>query len=188
MMKNPHLKEDFGHNKISFNDFVRDKRLGPKAAQRFKQFLEDECGCTDDIIIMEKLFENILNESRKGPELQFIVSSYISKDGLEKWRVEEEDKFDEAIGIGHNVRFKLSELKDLIYSLPDKIIEYRNATTEYDGAIKHECYLKEIRRAFHEALIVKYNTTFIYRSVKSEGYVELYILLDYDSFEKYLNE
>lgn len=138
--------------------------------------------------IMEKLFENILNESRKGPELQFIVSSYISKDGREKWRIEEDDKFDEAIGIGHNVRFRLSELKDLIYSLPDKIIEYRNATTEYDDVIKHECYLKEIRKAFHEALIVKYNTTFIYRSVKSEGYVELYILLDYDSFEKYLNE
>lgn len=33
---------------------------------------------------MEKLFENILNESRKGPELQFIVSSYVSEKGKEK--------------------------------------------------------------------------------------------------------
>jgi len=136
---------------------------------------------------MEKLFENILNESRKGPELQFIVSSYISENGKEKWEVEEDDKFDEAIGIGHNVRFKLSELKDLIYSLPDKIIEYTNATDIY-GAIKHECYFKEIRKAFHEAIIVKYNTTSIYSGTKSEGYIELYVVLDYDSFEKYLNE
>lgn len=137
--------------------------------------------------MIEKLFENILNESGKGPELQFIVSSYISKNGREKWRVEEDDKFDEAIGIGHNVRFKLSELKDLIYDLPDKIIEYENATDKY-GAIKHDCYFKEVRKAFHEAIIVKYNTTSIYSSTKSEGYVELYIVLDYDSFEKYLTE
>jgi len=64
-----------------------------------------------------------------------------------KWEIEEDDKLDEAIGIGHNVRFKLSELKDLIYSLPDKIIEYRNETEEYD-AIKHECFFKGIRTAF----------------------------------------
>ena len=138
--------------------------------------------------MIEKLFENILNESRKGPELQFIVSSYISKNGREKWRVEEDDKFDEAIGIGHNVRFKLSELKDLIYDLPDKIIEYKDATDIY-GAIKHGCFIKEIRKAFHEAIIVKYNTLSIYDGgTKSEGYIELYIVLDYNSFEEYLNE
>ena len=137
--------------------------------------------------MIEKLFENILNESKKGPELQFVVSSYVSKNGREKWRVEEDDRFDKAIGIGHNVRFKLSELKDLIYSLPDKIIEYRNKTAGYD-AIKHECYFKEVRKAFHEAIIVKYNTKSIYSNTKSEGYVELYITLDYDSFKEYLEE
>lgn len=136
---------------------------------------------------MEKLFENILNESKKGPELQFIVSSYISKNGREKWRVEEDDKFDEAIGIGHNVRFKLSELKDLIYDLPDRIIKYNDATEKYDVR-KHDCYFKEIRKAFHEAIIVKYNTISIYSNTKSEGYVELYIKLDYDSFKEYLEE
>lgn len=43
------MEESFGHSKISFNDFVRSKNLGPKTAQRFKQFLEDECGCADEV-------------------------------------------------------------------------------------------------------------------------------------------
>lgn len=43
------MKESFGHNKISFDDFVRMKNLGPKTAQRFKQFLQDKCGCADEV-------------------------------------------------------------------------------------------------------------------------------------------
>ena len=140
--------------------------------------------------MIEKIFENILNESRKGPELQFIVSSYVPNPNIkrEKWRVEEDEKFDKAIGIGQDVRFRLSELKDLIYSLPDKIIEYRNETEEYD-AIKHECFFKGIRTGLYEdVIIVRYNTKSIYSDTRSEGYVELYISLDYNSFEKYLTE
>lgn len=51
------MKESFGHNKISFNDFVRDKNLGPKTEKLFKWFLQDSCGCTDcDEINEAKLY------------------------------------------------------------------------------------------------------------------------------------
>ncbi len=41
------MKESFGHNKISFNDFVREKNLGPETEKIFKQFLQDKCRCAD---------------------------------------------------------------------------------------------------------------------------------------------
>jgi len=41
------MKESFGHNKISFNDFVHRKNLGPKTEELFKWFLQDKCGCAD---------------------------------------------------------------------------------------------------------------------------------------------
>lgn len=47
------MKESFGHNKISFDDFVRRKNLGPKTAQLFKQFLQDKCGCDDCVEVNE---------------------------------------------------------------------------------------------------------------------------------------
>ncbi len=138
----------------------------------------------------EELFESILNESGKGSELQFIVSSYLPNNEREEWRIKENKEFDKAVGIGQDVRFGLSELKDLIYDLPDKIVKYRDATEDVNHVIKHECSFKEVRTSmWDEFIIVKYDTTFIYDSgTRSGGYIEIYISLDYDSFERYLTK
>lgn len=158
--------------------------------QRINQMKKDGKISKNANVSTKEIFESILKESARGPELQFIVSSYVDSDKREEWRVKEDKEFDKAVGIGQDVRFRLSELKDLIYDLPDKIVKYRDETEDVSHVIRHECFFKEVRTSMWDRfIIVKYDTTSIYdNGVRSGGYIEIYISLDYDSFEKYLTE
>lgn len=139
-----------------------------------------------------QLFENVLNEASvlRGPS--FIISSYSNKEqykGSEAWRLKEYIATDEALGIGHENKISLRQLKDTIETLPEKLQAYLNETAE-EGR-HYTCKLDRIYdEMYGRSIIVQVDIACLYDATghTSGGYQDFFIKIDYESLAETLSE
>lgn len=137
-----------------------------------------------------RLFENVLNEAAliKGPS--FIISSYANEDqykGSEAWRLKEYIATDEALGIGHENKISLEELKDTIGTLPEKLQAHLNEIAEKGR--HYTCSLDRIYdNMYGRNVIVQVGISCLYDATgnSSGGYQDFFVKIDYESLAECL--